>query len=112
MNVRPFPLEGIGLPSKLTAIMRRRVAPGEMGKGEHRLGIQVGSVWSQLFWRSRMPQNAGANQGGVNKTRDKGADSKRRQGNAAGTGTTEAKPLDPGTGTDGRAPSDMSGGRS
>jgi len=50
-----------------------------------------------------MPQNAGANQGGVNKTRDKGADSKRRQDNEAGKGSTEAKPLDPGTGMDGRS---------
>jgi hypothetical protein len=58
-----------------------------------------------------MPQNAGANQGGVNKTRDKSADSKRRKDNQTGAGQTEAKPLDPGTGTDGRAPSDMAGGR-
>jgi hypothetical protein len=57
-----------------------------------------------------MAQNAGANQGGVNKTQDKSADSKRRQDNETGDGNTEAKPLDPGT--DGRAPSDMSGGRS
>ncbi len=59
-----------------------------------------------------MAQNAGANQGGVNKTQDKSADSKRRQDSETGQGTTEAKPLDPGTGTDGRAPSDMTGGRS
>jgi hypothetical protein len=59
-----------------------------------------------------MAQNAGANQGGVNKTQDKSADSKRRQDNETEAGTTEAKPLDPGTGTDGRAPSDMTGGRS
>ena len=59
-----------------------------------------------------MAQNAGANQGGVNKTRDKSADSKRRQDNETGDRNTEAKPLDPGARTDGRAPSDMSGGRS
>ncbi|MBQ0820367.1 hypothetical protein KBI52_09105 [Microvirga sp. HBU67558] len=59
-----------------------------------------------------MAQNAGANQGRVNKTQDKSADSKRRPDNQTGAGNTEAKPLDPGTGTDGRAPSDMSGGRS
>ncbi|KFG68140.1 hypothetical protein [Microvirga sp. BSC39] len=59
-----------------------------------------------------MAQNAGANQGGVNKTRDKSADSKRRQDDETGDRHTEAKPLDPGTGTDGRAPSDMTGGRS
>ena len=58
-----------------------------------------------------MPKNAGANQGGVNKTRDKSADSKRRQAGDTGTNGTEAKPLDPGTGADG-APSDLSGGRS
>jgi hypothetical protein len=59
-----------------------------------------------------MAQNAGANQGGVNKTQDKSADSKRRQDNETEDGNTEAKLLDPRTGTDGRAPSDMSGGRS
>ncbi len=59
-----------------------------------------------------MAQNAGANKGGVNKTQDKSADSKRRQEDQTGDGKTEAKPLDPGTGTDGRAPSDMTGGRS
>ena len=59
-----------------------------------------------------MAQNAGANQGGVNKTQDKSADSKRRQDDQTADGNTEAKPLDPGTGTDGRAPSDMTGGRS
>jgi hypothetical protein len=59
-----------------------------------------------------MAQNAGANQDGVNKTQDRSADSKRRQDNETGAGNTEAKPLDPGTGTDGRAPSDMTGGQS
>jgi hypothetical protein len=53
-----------------------------------------------------MPQNAGANQGGVNKTRDKSADSKRRD-EASSRKDTEARPLDPGTGTDGRAPPGM-----
>ena len=57
-----------------------------------------------------MAQNAGANQGGVNKSGDKSADQSRRK-DQTGTGQTEAKPLDPGTGTDGRAPSDMKGGR-
>jgi hypothetical protein len=92
--------------------MRPQVAQNGMEKGEHHISIQVGSVRSQLSWRSQMAQNAGANQGGVNKTQDKSADSKRRQDNETGDGNTEAKPLDPGTGTDGRAPSDMSGGRS
>ena len=59
-----------------------------------------------------MAQNAGANQGGVNRTQDKSADSKRRKAHETGAGNTEAKPLDPGTGTDGRAPGDMSGARS
>lgn len=54
-----------------------------------------------------MAQNAGRNQGGVNKTRDKSADSHRKS--EGGAGHTEAKPLDPGTGTDGRAPGDMKG---
>lgn len=35
-----------------------------------------------------MAQNAGANQGGFNKTQDKSADSKRRQGNETGDGKT------------------------
>ncbi|WP_160310392.1 hypothetical protein [Microvirga vignae] len=51
-----------------------------------------------------MPQNAGHNQGGVNKTRDKSADKKRRGENTSGAGRTEANPLDPGTRTDGGAP--------
>jgi hypothetical protein len=42
-----------------------------------------------------MPQNAGANQGGVNKTRYKSANSKRRKDDQTGAGQTEAKPLDP-----------------
>ncbi len=53
-----------------------------------------------------MAQNAGANSGGVNKTRDKSSDSKRRT-KAGPMRDTEAKPLDPGTGTDGRAPTEM-----
>jgi hypothetical protein len=92
--------------------VRRRVAQDETEEREHRLPRQVGSVRSQLSWRSEMAQNAGANQGGVNKTQDKSADSKRRQDDQTGDGNTEAKPLDPGTATDGRAPSDMTGGRS
>jgi hypothetical protein len=59
-----------------------------------------------------MAQNAGANQGGANKTQDKSADSQRRQKNETGVGNAEAKPLDHGTGTDGRVPSEKSGGRS
>jgi hypothetical protein len=58
-----------------------------------------------------MPQNAGNNQGGINKARDKSADKNRRKEHQTGAGQTEAKPLDPGTGTDGRAPSGMTGGR-
>jgi hypothetical protein len=58
-----------------------------------------------------MTQNAGKNQGGVNKSRDKSADKHRRKEHETGAGQTEAKPLDPGTGTDGRAPSGMTGGR-
>ncbi len=55
-----------------------------------------------------MAQNSGANQGGTNKAGDKSADSHRKHGES-GTNTTEAKPLDPGTGTDGRAPGSMKG---
>ncbi len=58
-----------------------------------------------------MPQNAGSNQGGINKARDKSADKHRRQETETGTGRIEAKPLDPGTGTDGRASPGMTGGR-
>jgi hypothetical protein len=50
-----------------------------------------------------MTQNAGKNQGGINKTRDKSADRHRRTSEEAGVGRTEAKPLDPGTRTDGGA---------
>jgi hypothetical protein len=53
-----------------------------------------------------MAQNSGANSGGVNKTRDKSSDSKRRA-DPGPMRDTEAKPLDPGTGTDGRAPTEM-----
>ena len=58
-----------------------------------------------------MPQNAGANQGGINKSSGKSADKHRRKDHETGAGHTEAKPLDPGTGTDGRAPSVTTGGR-
>jgi hypothetical protein len=112
MNVRSFPVAGLWLAPDLTPLMRLQVAQGGMEKGEHRLCVPVGSVQSPLPWRSQVAQNAGANQGGVNKTQDKSADSKRRQDNETGEGNTEAKPLDPGTGTDGRAPSEVSGGRS
>lgn len=53
-----------------------------------------------------MSQNAGANSGGVNKARDKSSDSKRRD-EAGSRRDTEARPLDPGTGTDDRAPTEM-----
>lgn len=56
-----------------------------------------------------MTQNAGANKGGVNKSRDKSADSHRRSSGETGAGQTEARPLDPGTGTDGRAPGNTKG---
>ena len=46
-----------------------------------------------------MAQNAGANQGSVNKTRDKSTD-RHRKDDSSSAGQTEAKPLDPGTGTD------------
>jgi hypothetical protein len=58
-----------------------------------------------------MPQNAGNNPGGINKSRDKSADKRRRKETETGARQTEAKPLDPGTGSDGRAPSGMTGGR-
>jgi hypothetical protein len=58
-----------------------------------------------------MTQNAGKNQGGISKTSNKSADKRRRKEHETGTGQTEAKPRDPGTGTDGRAPSGMTGGR-
>ncbi len=48
-----------------------------------------------------MPENAGSNQGGINKSSDKSADKHRRKETETGAGRTEAKPLDPGTGTDG-----------
>lgn len=50
-----------------------------------------------------MTQNAGKNQGGINKTRDKSADRHRRKDTETGTGQTEARPLDPGTRIDGGA---------
>ena len=46
-----------------------------------------------------MTQNAGRNQGGVNKAADKGADRKRKE--PEDRRDTEARPLDPGTRTDG-----------
>jgi hypothetical protein len=57
-----------------------------------------------------MPQNAGDGQGGVNKTRDKSADSKRKSDTHEGR-DTEARPLDPGTRTDGGARPTFKGGR-
>jgi hypothetical protein len=54
-----------------------------------------------------MAQNSGANQGGTNKSGDKSTDSRRRNEHETGAGNTEAKPMDPGTGTDGRAPGSM-----
>ncbi len=57
-----------------------------------------------------MAQNAGNAQGGVNKTRDKSADSKRKDKNHERRDTA-AKPLDPGSRTDGGAPSHLKGGR-
>jgi hypothetical protein len=57
-----------------------------------------------------MPQNAGAGQGGVNKSRDKSSDSKRKS-QSHERRDTEARPLDPGTRTDGGAPSQFKGGR-
>jgi hypothetical protein len=56
-----------------------------------------------------MPQNAGHGQGGVNKTRDKSADSKRK--GEPERRDTEARPLDPGTRTDGGARPTFKGGR-
>ncbi|MCB5177601.1 MULTISPECIES: hypothetical protein [Microvirga] len=56
-----------------------------------------------------MAQNAGSNQGGVNKSRDKSADRHRRSDKETGAGQTEARPLDPGTRTDGGAPGNMTG---
>ena len=56
-----------------------------------------------------MTQNAGANQGGINKTRDKSADRHRKSDHEAGAGNTEARPLDPGARTDGGAPGNMTG---
>ena len=53
-----------------------------------------------------MAQSSGANSGGVNRSRDKSSDSKHRA-EAGQMRNTEAKPLDPGTGTDGRAPTEM-----
>jgi hypothetical protein len=57
-----------------------------------------------------MPQNAGTGQGGVNKSRDKSSDSKRKS-ESQERRDTEARPLDPGTRTDGGAPSEFKGGR-
>ncbi|WP_133239388.1 hypothetical protein [Microvirga sp. KLBC 81] len=56
-----------------------------------------------------MPQNAGRNQGGFNKTRDKSADKKRRSDNNSGAGHTEANPVDPGIRTDGGAQDSITG---
>lgn len=57
-----------------------------------------------------MPQNAGSNQGGVNKSRDKSADRQRKKDTGMAR-DTEAHPLDPGTKTDGGAPGSMTGGQ-
>src|SRR3712207_1210329 len=46
------------------------------------------------FWSSQMAQNAGANQGGGNKTQDKSTDSKRRQENQTGAGTRTRSTFD------------------
>jgi hypothetical protein len=58
-----------------------------------------------------MPQNAGSNQGGINKSRDKSADKHRRRETETGAGQTEARPMDPGMSPDDRAPGGMRGGR-
>jgi hypothetical protein len=57
-----------------------------------------------------MTQNAGHGQGGVNKTRDKSTDSKRKS-DSHERRDTEARPLDPGSRTDGGAPTEFKGGR-
>ncbi|WP_230532288.1 hypothetical protein [Microvirga roseola] len=51
-----------------------------------------------------MAQNAGANKGGVNKARDKSADSHRKSDERTGQNQTVVKPIDPGTRTDGDGP--------
>ena len=56
-----------------------------------------------------MTQNAGRNQGGVNKATAKGADRKRKE--PEDRRDTEARPLDPGTRTDGGVRSTIKGGR-
>jgi hypothetical protein len=56
-----------------------------------------------------MAQNAGSNQGGVNKSKDKSADRSRRGDQETGAGRTEARPLDPGTRSDGGAPGEIKG---
>jgi hypothetical protein len=56
-----------------------------------------------------MTQNAGRNQGGVNKAADKSADRKRKQ--PEDRRDTEARPLDPGTRSDGGVRSTLKGGR-
>jgi hypothetical protein len=57
-----------------------------------------------------MTQNAGRNQGGVNKAADKSADRKRKEPEDR-RDTEEARPLDPGTRTDGGVRSTFKGGR-
>lgn len=57
-----------------------------------------------------MTQNAGRNQGGIDKSRDKSAGKERRPGPGP-AGQTEARPLDPGTRKDGGAPPSITGGR-
>jgi hypothetical protein len=54
-----------------------------------------------------MTQSAGRNAGGVNKARNKSAEGTRRD--ESQRRDTEAKPLDPGTRTDGGAPSAATG---
>jgi len=56
-----------------------------------------------------MTQNAGRNQGGVNKAADKSAGRKRKE--PEGRRDTEARPLDPGTRSDGGVRGTFKGGR-
>ncbi len=67
--------------------------------------------WSQIRGPKRtraMPQNAGVNSGGADKTRNKSADSKCKSDTEAVRGM-EARPLDSGIGADSRARGSIKG---
>jgi hypothetical protein len=66
-------------------------------------------ISSTIIRRRAVTQNAGHNQGGINKATNKSADRKRKE--PEDRRDTEARPLDPGTRSDGGVRSTFKGGR-